>query len=372
LKNKKKLLMAAQFPEPIHGASLRNKEFYESTYVNDSFDIIKHEIQTARSITDIGGISLSKIWITILILVRGVMKAIKYKPDILYVTLSAETVGFLKDSLLILLCKPFVKMVYIHMRCYGLKSLLNSKFKKWIARCIFSNVHALVLSESLIDDAEAIIKKERIKVVGNCIDTNYFCEKKKPLLGKEINFYHISNLSEEKGSLLLLKAVSEIDLKKNNCKIHLIGSWQDKQCQNYYEALTNERSDLKDSLIYHGPLYGKEKVQIISEMDVHVFPSQYRKECFPGVILEAMYFGIPSISTKHAAIPDMVKHEETGLLIEKYDLVGLKKSIDFYCKNDKAISIHGRNAFTLYNNYFTKEIVHKVIINELYSSLEKY
>lgn len=39
-------------------------------------------------------------------------------------------------------------------------------------------------------------------------------------------------------------------------------------------------------------------------------------ECFPLVILEAMEYKLPAISTNEGGIPDMVKDGENGLICE--------------------------------------------------------
>ena len=60
-------------------------------------------------------------------------------------------------------------------------------------------------------------------------------------------------------------------------------------------------------------------------------------EGLPIAVLEAMALGIPSVSTNVFAIPEAVKHEETGLLIEAGDSDQLCKSI-LRAKNDRALS----------------------------------
>lgn len=370
-KNKIKVIMAAQFPEPIHGASLRNFEFYTSEYVNNNIFLIKHEIQTAKNINDIGGVSILKLMKTLIIIISGVLKAIVHKPDIFYITLSTSGIAFWKDSILAFLCKPFTKKLFVHFRCFGLEKYLNSRFKLWWAKFVFHDAYALVLSDSLRNEAETIIHSSKVKVVGNCIDTNEFINiAKKSSQSDNIDYYHIANLSEEKGSLLVLRAFSQIDFEKYNIRLNLIGPWHDEKCKLFYNELLVNKPSLHNNIIYHGPLYGKDKMNLISKMNVHLFPSKYKKECFPGVILEAMFYSIPTVATKHAAIPDMVIDMDTGFLIEKNDIESLIEKIEYYHDNRDAVLIHGYNANTLYQNNFTKDNVHGEIIREFISSVK--
>ncbi len=47
----------------------------------------------------------------------------------------------------------------------------------------------------------------------------------------------------------------------------------------------------------------------------------------PLAVLEASVAGIPVVSTKHAGIPDVIIHEETGLLCEEHDVEGMAINI---------------------------------------------
>jgi glycosyltransferase involved in cell wall biosynthesis len=64
---------------------------------------------------------------------------------------------------------------------------------------------------------------------------------------------------------------------------------------------------------------------LIRRADIFVLASA--QEGLPISLLEAMALGIPSISTKVNAIPEAIRHEETGILIEPGDSVALAEWI---------------------------------------------
>jgi glycosyltransferase involved in cell wall biosynthesis len=68
-----------------------------------------------------------------------------------------------------------------------------------------------------------------------------------------------------------------------------------------------------------------EILRFIRMADVFTLPSYV--EGLPIALLEAMALGLPSISTNVYAIPEALKHEETGLLIEPGDSEALASSI---------------------------------------------
>jgi colanic acid/amylovoran biosynthesis glycosyltransferase len=66
----------------------------------------------------------------------------------------------------------------------------------------------------------------------------------------------------------------------------------------------------------------------------------------PVAILEASAAGLPVISTYHAGIPDVIKHNETGLLCEEGDVIGMRDNmIKILSNNDFAneLGVKGKN-----------------------------
>jgi glycosyltransferase involved in cell wall biosynthesis len=98
--------------------------------------------------------------------------------------------------------------------------------------------------------------------------------------------------------------------------------------------------------IIHSPTLGRERVDILSFFriaDAFALPSYV--EGLPIALLEAMALKRPSISTNVYAIPEAVKHMETGILIEPGDSEALADAI-LKLKSDPALrerlAVNGR------------------------------
>ncbi|MCA1625188.1 MAG: glycosyltransferase family 4 protein [Acidobacteria bacterium] len=112
-----------------------------------------------------------------------------------------------------------------------------------------------------------------------------------------------------------------------------------------------------------GEQVGKEHVdlfKLLKMADVFALPSYL--EGLPISIIEAMALGIPTISTNINAIPEAIKHLETGLLIEPDDSSALVNAI-LQLKNDNVLrdklSKNGRE-FVLEN--FDERVVAKIAV----------
>ena len=80
--------------------------------------------------------------------------------------------------------------------------------------------------------------------------------------------------------------------------------------------------------------------QILLESDIFILPSIIAKngdrDGLPNVIVEAMVLGIPVISTKISAIPEMIENKQTGLLVKDKDANAIVKAVKELI-NDKSL-----------------------------------
>jgi glycosyltransferase involved in cell wall biosynthesis len=75
----------------------------------------------------------------------------------------------------------------------------------------------------------------------------------------------------------------------------------------------------RDRVTYRGPVDPDDVHGVLSKYGVLVLPSYHHGEGYPGVILEAYAAGLPVVSTRWRAIPELVDDGVTGLLVEPRD-----------------------------------------------------
>ncbi len=80
----------------------------------------------------------------------------------------------------------------------------------------------------------------------------------------------------------------------------------------------------RDRVTYRGPVDPDDVHGVLSKYDVLVLPSYHHGEGYPGVILEAYAAGLPVVSTRWRAIPELVDDGVTGLLVEPRDAGALR------------------------------------------------
>jgi glycosyltransferase involved in cell wall biosynthesis len=72
-----------------------------------------------------------------------------------------------------------------------------------------------------------------------------------------------------------------------------------------------------DGVAYHGIIDSLDSViEIMANHDLLLFPSTYPGEGIPGVLVEALFAGLPSIATHWLDLPEIVDHGSTGYLFQ--------------------------------------------------------
>ena len=116
---------------------------------------------------------------------------------------------------------------------------------------------------------------------------------------------------------------------------------------------------------YVGSKYGKDKEKYFKEADIFVFPTFYGNECFPLVLLEAMQYKVPIITTDEGGIPDVVQNGVNGYVCERKDSVSLANSIEILLKNKERCSEFGENGYKIFKEKFTLDEFNKNITKAL-------
>ena len=79
---------------------------------------------------------------------------------------------------------------------------------------------------------------------------------------------------------------------------------------------------------YGGVLVPENMPRVLSEHDLMLLPSYYSMEGYPAVILEAFQCGLPVIAARWRAVPELVGHEQNGLLVEPRSADAVRAAIE--------------------------------------------
>lgn len=106
-------------------------------------------------------------------------------------------------------------------------------------------------------------------------------------------------------------------------------------------------------VFYYGKKYGVDKALFFRNADIFVFPTYYPNECFPLVLLEAMEYAIPCISTNEGGISDIIEDHRSGYLVPRNDADMLAEKIAFLIDHPEERYAMGREGRRKFKNAFT-------------------
>lgn len=129
----------------------------------------------------------------------------------------------------------------------------------------------------------------------------------------------VARLTAQKGHLTLLHAMPEVVRQFPTTRLAVIGDGELRQ------TLQDATRRLGLAPHVHFLGYRDHAAALMGGFDVFVHPSRW--EGFGLVFLEAMAAGLPVVATQVSAIPEIVQHGQTGLLVPKDDAPALAQAI---------------------------------------------
>lgn len=357
---KDKILFVLPLPPPTHGASMVGEFIKNSKIINDSFNTIYINSSTSKTVGDIGKSPLKKIYRYFSILF-SVFKYLKsFNPNVLYLSITAKGIGFYKDIPIVLFAKFFRKKIILHFHNKGVSDAQNKFIDNFLYKFIFKNTSVILLSKMLYYDISNYVKEKNVFYCPNGIPSLDSDEQIESNEGVP-NLLFLSNLIESKGVYVLLDALKK--LKLNGIKFHLniVGGEGDISASQLEKKINS--LDLNDCVSYLGKKYGKDKANILKASYAFVFPTFYHNECFPLVLLEAMQFGLPIISTDEGGILDIVCNYENGLIVEKKNIDSLAQKITWLIENPEKVKVINANNHNKFINNYKLNVFEKNLKN---------
>jgi len=126
-----------------------------------------------------------------------------------------------------------------------------------------------------------------------------------------------------------------------------------KNAQDYVKS-----NGLQNYVTLHGSQPHQKVIDLLQRADLFlqhsiVDPKTGDEEGMPVVILEAMGFGLPVVSTKHAGISEAVLDGETGYVVEEGDIEGMAQRILELAEDAKKRSRMGERGWRTARDNFT-------------------
>jgi glycosyltransferase involved in cell wall biosynthesis len=262
---------------------------------------------------------------------------------------SLDKKSFLRDAAFVWLSLKKNKMVIVFWHGWNSnfeKQLISSFFLKKIFRKTYAKAFKTIVLSKIFQDkliefgALSKFYVEAMPVPQEWINMFDISSKK---ISQQLNVVFLSRIIKEKGVYTAVNAIRLLIEGYPNIFLHIAGDGKDlSDLKKYVEA--NKISNV----IFYGDVRGKKKIEILSNGNIFLFPTQHG-EGFPNVVIEAMFYGMPVISRYVGAIPEIIEQDVTGYLTESVEPKAYASIIERYLslsdseKMQMAINCHNKS-----------------------------
>jgi glycosyltransferase involved in cell wall biosynthesis len=162
--------------------------------------------------------------------------------------------------------------------------------------------------------------------------------------GARLPIVSVGRVVADKGHATVIEAIGQLpDDVRQRIDFHVVGSGP----ESYAAELTTLAQARQVHLVLHGRLSDDEVAQLYQTSWLHVLASRHhesRIEGFGLVLLEAALAGLPSIATRVGGITELVRHGETGFLVEQDNATQMSSILDRLAQNPGACEALGAAA----------------------------
>ena len=154
----------------------------------------------------------------------------------------------------------------------------------------------------------------------------------------------VGNLTMRKGYKYFLEAAKKIISEIPKTTFLIIGKGN---LRSTLEKMAEEMN-IRKNIIFAG--YRKDIPELLCVMDIFVLPSL--REGLPRSVIEASFLGKAVVGTRVDGVPEIVKNNETGILVPPKDANSLSEAILYLMKNPNKAKVMGENGKNLVKEKF--------------------
>jgi glycosyltransferase involved in cell wall biosynthesis len=274
---------------------------------------------------------------------------------------AAANASFYRKAVFIKIGHKFHKKIILHEHAADFKEFFEqSNDKKRIIDTINSCDKLIVLSQSWKTYfAEIGVGEEKIVVLNNIVFPPI--KQKTRVQDGKLHLLYLGEISYRKGIYDLLNVlVANKEQFQNTISLRIGGNLVDGDIADFIKT-----KNLLSWVQYEGWVSGDKKTECLEWADVYILPSY--NEGLPVAILEAMSYSHPVISTNVGGIPELLKSQYNGILIQPGNLEQIENAISYFVAHPDKIEKYGNNAYNSVKPYFPESVFSQ--LKEIYSDL---
>ncbi|MFT6946120.1 MAG: glycosyltransferase involved in cell wall biosynthesis [Vicingaceae bacterium] len=362
---KQKVIIVGKLPPPYIGPAVATNIILNSA-LKDEFDLLHLNTKVNESIDDFGKGGIGKLFKNSAIYWRLFRLLGNSRADVILIPISQTTLGFLKDSIIILIASLFPTKILLQLRGSNFKNWINSTnsiTEKYVRFCMNRTNGMMVLGENLRHLFEDYYTPEHIYVVPNGCNITI---PKRNIESTKVQLLYFANFLPSKGIKEILKALVILKMRGiDTFEMTAVGAWDSEVYKKECMGLV-EKNQLE--VHFHDPMSGDQKWQTFANADVFLFTPN-GPEGHPWVIVEGLAAGLPIISTNQGAIVESVIDKQNGIILSDSRPNTIAKELELLILNKEQRIEMGKASKAHYDRNFTEAKMVENISNTIHQIL---
>jgi glycosyltransferase involved in cell wall biosynthesis len=314
-----RLLVFGYLPPPIYGPAITYQALLRSSFP-ERFDVSFVDLTVVRDYRELEVFRWRKLALLARQIAEEFYHLASQRFDFVFYPVSLNRNAFLKDTLFLAMARAFGVPTVLYGHGNGLPEF-REKSPRWLQRLmdwvLRGAAAATVPGKSLRSNFLGHLREDQVFAVPNGIEVpNVLPTVRKP--PGRFTVLYLGNLVREKGVFVVLDAISLVRQRCPEAHFTFAGAWWSERDGLEADRLVRERG-LSSCVEFTGTVTDSRKWEIVAQSDVLVFPTYFRYETLGQVLLEAMGAGLPVITTRRAAIPEVVEDGINGLFVAEQD-----------------------------------------------------
>ncbi|HEX2617807.1 MAG TPA: glycosyltransferase family 4 protein [Flavobacteriales bacterium] len=315
-----RVLVVGQTPPPFGGQAVMIEAFLQGKY--ERMQLFHVRLAFSDDMDSVGKFAIKKVWVLFTTIVRIYVARFRYSTHVLYYPPSGPNmVPVLRDIVLLNTVRWLFKYTVFHFHAGGVSGFIHRLPR--ILRRPFAMAYgepslSIRAATQNPQDGRFFAAKADALIHNGINDMRGSVPERTAGPGEPLVILFTGVLIPSKGVRVLLEAFREVVERGGEVRLELMGKWGDPTFQAECERFIADHG-LTDRITFLGVKQGEQKFTHFAGCDIFCFPSHFEAETFGIVLIEAMMFAKPLVTTNWRGIPSVALDGINAFVVEPHD-----------------------------------------------------
>lgn len=341
------MVLVGPLPPPVMGPAICT-QMMRDAFVSAGVDVVHVNTQDDRTVFNVGVFDLRNVYLGLLHAAQLGWRALRHRPDFVYIPISQMRWGYVRDAVLIAIARVLRRRVVVHLHGANFQSFYASsnRFDRWLIRKTLSWVSIAIASTPRLRSVfDGLVDPRRVRVLENGIpdpwphgvDSIQRARGERALREPNaMRLLYIANDFATKGAATAIRVLAEPGIER--CELVMIGS-PPPEVADATMSLAKELGCTGRVHLCHG-VSDARKLRELEAADAFVYPTE--NDAQPLVVLEAMAAGLPIVASTYGGVPDTLS--DAGITVVPGDPAAIAEQLRGWIADPEPRAALGRRA----------------------------